>query len=379
MGGPPCTESSSVLDAPRKITQWILRAPCGASGVEEVGCELSSTAVFRALQRYSQVQSNGLKLFSGTRRERLLLWREFGNFVRQAQLYAIAAERVSDSSSALLRYYSCLNLAKAELLVVNPSSIMNKLIRHGLSVNPLSAKSLTADKISVQSGVFKELYKGRTGQELREKDLSVKRLLRCVPEVGWEHQQVFGQPSSARMVVQAIAWDHERKWLVWAIANATDILTYPHFTRFFHEIEPDSNFPEIFSLSRRATGTFRFFESKPVNEPPGNAALPDAVARHFLGRLNLTHGTTFDAIYTPSLLKSRNVAITSDLARYAIMFYVSSLARYKPSRLEADGASFDPWMLDASVDQSWLYLLASFLSGIEGRPVRFVPEGVMRS
>jgi YaaC-like Protein len=349
--------------------------------VEEVGCELSSTAVFRSLQRYSYVQSIGLKLFSGTRRERLLLWREFGNFVRQAQLYAIAAERVSDSSSALLKYYSCLNLAKAELLVVNPSSIMNKLIRHGLSLNPLSAKSLAADKISVQSGVFKELYKGRTGQELREKDLSIKRLLGCVPEVGWEHQTVFGQPPSARMVGQAIAWDHESKWFVWAIANATDILTYPHFTRFFHEVEPDSNFPEIFSLSRRATGTFRFFESKLVKEPgpAGRTDLPDPMARHFRGRLNLTHGTAFDAVYTPSLLKSRSVAITSDLARYAIIFYVSSLARYKPSRLEADGASFDPWMLDAFVDQSWLYLLASFLSGIEGRPVRFVPEGAMRS
>src|SRR4029453_17307614 len=42
----------------------------------------------------------------------------------------------------------------------------------------------------------------------------------------------------------------------------------------------------------------------------------------------------FDALLCSSLYKTRILPMPASLARYALMFYVSSLVRYKPSQLD---------------------------------------------
>ena len=56
-----------------------------------------------------------------------------------------------------------------------------------------------------------------------------------------------------------------------------------------------------------------------------------------------------------------------DLARYAAMFYCSSVARYRPSLLHADAQGEGAWILNTFVMEARLLLLRSAVQGITGR------------
>src|SRR5688500_239436 len=49
------------------------------------------------------------------------------------------------------------------------------------------------------------------------------------------------------------------------------------------------------------------------------------------------------------------------------MFYLSSVVRYKPSRIEESGKSEAPWILDAFSREAGPHLVRSALAGITGR------------
>ncbi|KQY46889.1 hypothetical protein ASD18_05675 [Cellulomonas sp. Root137] len=76
-----------------------------------------------------------------------------------------------------------------------------------------------------------------------------------------------------------------------------------------------------------------------------------------------------------SLKKSDSYTLPVSLARYAAMFYLSSLVRYKPSALDPYRQGAQAWLMDSFSREVPLYLLSGALSGISDRTVAFEPSG----
>ena len=80
----------------------------------------------------------------------------------------------------------------------------------------------------------------------------------------------------------------------------------------------------------------------------------------------------------PSRLKTKFDALPPDLARYAAIFYLSSLVRYKPSRLDDSGRSEARWILESFSAEAGLHLLSAALKGITGTLHTFLsPEAAV--
>jgi len=62
------------------------------------------------------------------------------------------------------------------------------------------------------------------------------------------------------------------------------------------------------------------------------------------------------------------------LARYASLFYLSSLVRYKPSSLDPQSQGKQAWLFDSFVSECALALLTEATDGITGKTTFFEPH-----
>jgi YaaC-like Protein len=339
----------------------------------------------------AEIAEKGRLLFTGTLKQRNERWRAFRNYVRQARAYDSAAEHVPGSSSALLHYYSVLNLAKAELLVRSRLSLTPRAY-HGLSYDPGRARSIAGDALVVQNGVFPRLYETRVGKTIQQGTvLPIKRLLANVPEVGWELENLGLGRLAIVPVLHAVVADQQECWSL--IATAVPQLlrgggvTNQLFRRHYVEVAQPQNWRDIFAVSRRySAGTFIVFEARRRHQlqVPGSFGGADldevlqTVWRTFRGILDEPTIEGYDALICPSLFKTRELLMPSSLARYALMFYVSSLVRYKPSQLDPVSMANQAWLLNSFTDQAAPLLLQAALSGIEQKPMLFQSAGAFR-
>lgn len=300
---------------------------------------------------------------------------DFRGFLRLAALYDNVAISVQGSPSALLHYYSALQLAKAELLVHMPSTVFNTKVGHGLSFNPEEGKSLNGDSLKVQNGVFRELYEHRTGVQLPiGTRLKVTALLRSCSDIAFEVEQaqlgrctaaaiehfVVGGPSGAK----SLFFFDDQKFLTGRNATSAQLL------KSYRKVRPSAALPASNAVPAVA------FESRweiPLSKPPDFTPVDiDRTCERASKELSLFLGIPIygRTMFSTSLRKSSLLAVPPDLARYAAMFYLSSVVRYKPSRLEADG-----WILDAFSTEAGVHLLRAAVWGITGTLYRFVtPE-----
>ena len=72
----------------------------------------------------------------------------------------------------------------------------------------------------------------------------------------------------------------------------------------------------------------------------------------------------------PSLVSDRWLGMRPDLARYAAIYYCSSVVRYRPSLLHGGASNEAAWLLNAFVDEARLPLLRSAVLGATGRYLR---------
>ena len=63
---------------------------------------------------------------------------------------------------------------------------------------------------------------------------------------------------------------------------------------------------------------------------------------------------------------------------YALMLYVSSLVRYRPTHLDPQVNGHQAWLLDAFTQQAEIPLLEAALAGILGRPFLFYSKSAFR-
>jgi hypothetical protein len=372
----------------RQYLNWVL-APIVDPTIEtQVWGERPTIPLVRELlQRHAELPFYGARRFSGTRAQRNALWREYRNYVHQALSYFDAAVNVPDRSACLLLYYSLLNFAKAELLDTHTWQIMGQRISHGLSYNPTWAKKLTGDVVTVQSGgVFPLLYEKRAGRTIGTgQALKVQRLLANIPEVATQLMDSEIGSTAVYPIFHMIAFNASHSWSV--LLNFTDIAhndsTGKLFYKVFRQIRSSHpNWRDHFGMSRRSVGPVKIYESLEAVTNPGPGQFDPKGAATISWRLkdivSAPLHTSADALITPSIYKSRMLPMPASLARYATIFYASSLVRYRPSLFDAQSCPQNAYLFDAIARECALPLLVDSLAALEGKPQLFYPDDALR-
>lgn len=341
---------------------------------------------WRTITALATLPEQGLALFPGTVAERRRIWREFSSFIAQARSYWDAARATTAPSSALLYYYAFLNLAKAELLRTHPAQVIGRRIGHGLTMRLRRVPE--ADRVRTNRGVFPLLYRVRTGQSIREgTDLPVKRLMAMVPELGTEVTEVLKGDVQTQGLLHAIALSRAELWSVLAFHdNSLSTSTNRAATTIRQNVRfvsvPDTvarRWRDVFGMSARSRPPVLYAESITTRPVGSGAATEQDVFRmasdtwrSLTPFIEESTYANYDAFLSLSLFKSRTLPMPPSLGRYALVFYLSSLVRYQPSRADRRTTPTWGWMLEAFVEQSAMPLLHNALSGLLGKPHRFL-------
>jgi YaaC-like Protein len=173
------------LPTARQFSGNLIGVPLNSGKSLNVDEDHNPDAIWELLHSYADVRSKGRTLFAGTLGEKNRYFDEFKNYIRQAHTYFAAAKPVDDASASLLYYCAFLQLAKAELLTINPAAVYQVRIGHGLSYRIGSAARPLTSRVAVLDGVFPHLYSQRiaehpTADEAAggEVDATCHRLLR---------------------------------------------------------------------------------------------------------------------------------------------------------------------------------------------------------
>ena len=133
------------------------------------------------------------------------------------------------------------------------------------------------------------------------------------------------------------------------------------------------NWREIFGLSGRMKIPLKIYQSKEIFSLVANGQKsPDieGARQHLISRLgeHLTPPISYNAdfIITPTMFKSNASILPLDLVRYAALFYVSSLVRYRPYVLDARFEGAQAWVMNSFMAEVPINILAGFLMGISG-------------
>jgi YaaC-like Protein len=341
--------------------------------------EPSVPLVRELLRRHIDLPHYAMAKFTGTKAQRSALWSEYRNFISQAISYFDAAVKVPDRSACLLLYYSLLNFAKAELTAADPSKIIGKRIGHGLSFNPVKAKKISSDSLLVQDGVFRLLYEKRVGRKLDlHKRLPIARLLRNIPEIATQLQDVNFTASAVVPLFHQICIDASSAWSVlmtWSQVDSKDV-SGKLFHRVFQQVQTNFEWRQEFAISPRVTFEPVIYESREKvlsfssNLP--NITGARALTWQIKDILSPSIADGIDGQITPSLYASTLLPMPASLARYATIYYASSLVRYRPSIFDARTAPENSYLFDAIARECALPLLVDALSALEGRTQVFV-------
>jgi hypothetical protein len=349
----------------------------------------TGSTVLERLRAEAELSSIGRGHFVGTLAQRNQLWVNYRNFVRQAISNFRVALGAEHRSASLLYYYAMLNFAKAELLRVQPASVVG-FIRHGLRFNVTRARSVGGDSLSVEDGAFKLLYQHRTGYVLPSGTrLPIKRLLARIPEIQDQLGIVGLGASDVAPLLQLIASDGTSVWVVLAIEPGhgldTNSASGRYFRRRFRRVDPLPNWRDVFGVSRRSMH-YDFFESVDAFSlgAPGSAAYVAASEQAFgytwsvRDILGLSTSGLCDAWISPSLYKTRMLPMPPSLARYAVSFYASSLVRYRPSMFDSQFSPDQAYLFDALARECALPMLIDTLSALSSRDIFFLAEDAFR-
>lgn len=351
----------------------------------------SENLVWFRLRQFTDIRARGKALFTGTTAEKNAIHREFQNFVRQGQTYWTAGMKTEGSSSALLYYYGALNLAKAELLTSHPEAIVKSKIAHGLLHKHTLSTSIRGDYLEVSKGVFPLLFEKRTGIKIPfGTRIPITNLLSLIPEIGFEIEEFGRKRPTSGYGYHVIAMDKSRAWSLVAIErrlllNETESLSRALMCDFervsFKELE---QWRQLFGISDRyQSSNIRVFQSKDTHTRTSKVGVksPDTLSAKRQFKVSLTSHVSepisvpADFILTHTLHKSKPLIVPLPLARYAAIFYLSSLVRYKPAALDRVHEGVQAWLMDSLTNEVPLNLLINSLNGIQGEPLYFEPSG----
>jgi YaaC-like Protein len=378
------------LPPARGYSHWALYPPYDpARGLKQWPEAASIGLLKEVLSKHSEIVRYGRQRFTGSLKQRNSLWREYRNFLRQASINFDGALTVPNRSACLLYYYALLNFAKAELIDTHSPSILGKYVGHGLSFSTYKARTIAGDALTVKNGIFRMLYEKRTGLPLKlNSRLPVTRLLANIPEIGTQLGDAGIARTACARAFQAIAMDTDSScsWPILLLgANSStsrSTCTGKLLNQHFREVQRPVDWRDHFGFTRRYYEMLEVYESRqttPLPEPGVmNVGAADAITWNLKNVLSAAVEESCDAYLTPSLYKISYLPMPASLARYAIMFYASSLVRYRPAMLDAQFVPEQSYLFDAIARECALPILADVVSALEPEDQSFISPGRMR-
>lgn len=311
---------------------------------------------------------------------------DFQSYITQASNFYEYAKNSDPRSSALLYYYSFMNLAKAKLLTSNPSLHEKKFI-HGMkrvvetgNLRRLTIRSERANR-NDRVSTFQELYKARFNANLPSTEyLKIVDLLGYVSDIASEYTKVTNNSPRFSNVKFLTSIDKSRKksWAKIAIQSPLRILKYKRESKDFF-----SEFTQVkigtlsrqysFELTPHASQWYQFYEGKTEHDFIGDDGIDiwssftllKKIFRPFYqaevydssNSFQLTEPLTIYSLST-NRVKGRT-RIDELLAIYLVMYHLSEIVRYEPYFIDK--------LLSQDTKEGWM--LRSF---IESAPYTFL-------
>ncbi len=308
--------------------------------------------LWSTLDYYSEIEEVGLNLIQARGLQpqslHLEIFKHFRAFVRQAKSYYGSAKTLHYRSSSLLYYYSFLNLVKAYLLLSDPQRIMSR-VNHGLGYDTtVTNTDFQLEAIKVHQGIFPMFYEAQTSNVISTQGSSVLRVI----------DLIIGIP---------------------AVTNLNDFLSLNgNFFNTYEEVQIDKiRFALIFGKDTPELSGFRFFQDRATIpflsggtvdlsthiDIISNTLSPYFCIHYFDDNFDFELVLPYQDAATP-ISKPFNEA----LAIYAVMFYLSSLVRYRPAYLEELLNSKPAWLIESFVNstpETFLRMMVSKIIGID--------------
>jgi len=386
-----------VLPTPRNSNGW-LRLPVSTDCVILNTTINTDDELWSALEYYSEVEEVGINLIQTRgllpQTQHQEIYKYLQAFVRQAKTYYYSAKKLHYRSSSLLYYYSFLNLVKAYLLLRNPNFIMGRTanaVVHGLSYRPSTANiDFRLETVSIKDGIFPLFYEALTNQQIPtiQNFLNVVNLLGYCSDIGYQYETAgFGDtkilPSVATITVDQ---GTNQAWTIIGIPAKNNILdpfltNHGNFLTDFQEISlPPTpagriDFNNKFDMPSNELNKFRFFQDITTIPMAGNLIIPqvhiDKIINALTPHFNFHYyaeNRDFDLpIPYSDAAHATAIPMNEVLGIYIVMFYLSSLVRYRPNYLESLLNYKPSWLIESFVKSTPETFLRTMVSKIVGR------------
>jgi hypothetical protein len=338
--------------------------------------------LWNILEYYSEVSDVGLAFISSKNLSTQLssneIFDKFRAFIRQSKANYDAAKVLPYRSSGLLYYYCFLNLAKAFILLRDPDKVMGR-VTHGLSYNPSSVNILFDEEIiTTSSGVFSTLYKIETGIDLQiMSDINIADILGLCSDILYQYLSGGFGTQKLYPGISCIAADSNSKssWLLWGILEGSDIENrmpdvHSRVLDVYEKTSIDNNIAnKVFKHYRREWLGYKFYQSRSVVPWEPGDKFKTSVSYHELIDTLYPHYSEhyfkddfdFDITLRTDV---GNIPMNEMLSIYAVMFYLSSLVRYRPDYLERILSDKASWIISSFVNSCILEFLKQMCSRI---------------
>lgn len=333
------------------------------------------------LEYYSEAQEVGLgflkKIGIHNAAQRKKIYHHFQANIRQAKSFYYAAKTLPSRSSSLPYFYCFENLARAALAVYKPLASSFKKEQHGLTCE--AGKNINFQHETVvtkKNGVFPKFYNWYFGAQIKPQSLNVTNLMSYCTDISYQCNLASIGTPKILYLYSAILSDDQRKttWALLGIPKVLLILKYPksfkNFLSGFEEINlPWKDCERIFDVGAPEQNALKFFQS--TQETPWIGNLPNdiAVRMQILKVFENSFQTNyfdnkFDFIVSLPYTQRNQLRMDEIVAIYLIMFYLSTLVRYKPQYLEKLLSKKEAWLIDSFVRSCTVTFLRGMVSRI---------------
>lgn len=322
--------------------------------------------LWNVLDYYSEIESAGIKHminFGIPKTEARSTYKLFSAHIRQAKNYYYSAKGLPNKSSALLYYYCFLNLAQSIILLKNPSITGCKL-RHGLKYtkrfSSFSKESVVID--SSANNIFPILYECIFNQRVSLTEINISKALAYCTDMSYQYSITKYGPTKVIPAYYSHIVNKESQtgWALLALARrGLDFgykKSFKKFNNSFEQVTLEQRLAkEIFEMNAREMNQFNFYQSrKTINWPSAN----------FTPEIDVTMSLrkSLEGIWQPNYFdekvsfyislpysKKNQTPVNEIIASYVVMFYLSSLVRYRPDFLEKIYSKKDMWLIDSFI------------------------------
>jgi hypothetical protein len=340
--------------------------------------------LWSSIEYYSEVPSAGRELIlslGASPRSVPKLYTIFRAHVRQARHYYDAAKSTHYRSSSLLYYYSFLNLIKAGIIIRQPTLANSKLV-HGLAYKVTKTRTFATETVQAYRGanqIFSLWYQQYTGEPLRSDNLNISNLMGYASDISTQYGLCgFGKGKlHAAYFMAMMDQTDQTGWPLVGIMDYERLSSYAKrlkpFLDDYTQVEVPKSFGlELFKLSAFAHSKVTYFEGTAVpwlapDSPPSPWDLSIDVATKLNGMSQTNYfkgGSSSNFFVTQPYRPKNQIAFDETLAIYVVMFYLSSLVRYKPEYLDKLLNSKEAWLIENFVKFSSTTFLRGAVSWV---------------